>query len=100
MNQLFTAVIMLVAIAFGGSAVAQSICSTHASMRMNLDMRYGETRRGVGMAGQASAFEIWASDEKPYTWTILKVYPSGQACIAASGEGWRTDPPVVPGAPV
>ncbi len=90
---------MLVAFALGGPAVAQQACGTHASMIAQLDLRYGETRHGIGLSGPQSAFEVWVSDETG-TWTILKVYPSGQACLMASGEGWKTDPPVVPGDPV
>ena len=99
MNKLLSlAAAMLVAFAVGGPAVAQSNCGTHATITMNLDMQYGESRHGIGLSGPGSAFEIWANDETG-SWTILKVYPSGQACWMASGEGWEVDPPVPPGKP-
>ncbi len=97
--KLLLTVAMLVALAFGGGAVAQQTCGTHASMIAQLNLKYGETRHGIGLSGLLSAFEVWVSDETG-TWTILKVFPSGQACMMASGEGWQTDPPVVPGDPV
>ncbi len=90
---------MLVAFAFGGPAVAQGTCGTHANMMAQLDMKYGETRRGAGLSGPQSIFEMWASSEGERTWTILQVYPSGMACVRASGNDWETDPPVVPGDP-
>ena len=82
-----------------GLTVAQTFCGSHASMIARLDMQYGESRRGSGLSGPQSGFEIWASDEPPFTWTILKVYPSGLSCLMASGNGWQSDPPVAPGAP-
>ncbi len=84
----------------GAPAAAQGNCGTHATMIASLDQKYGEVRLGAGLSGPQSVFEIWASDEPPYTWTILKVYPSGKACLMASGEGWLTGPPVAPGDPV
>ncbi len=95
MKKLLTAVAMLVAL--GGPAVAQGTCGIYASMIVQLDMKYGETRWGAGMSGPQVVFELWASVESPYTWTLLKVYPSGQACIMAVGDNWQVDPPVVPG---
>ena len=92
------AAIVMAAVTFGGSAVAQSNCGIHANIIMTLDMQYGESRHGIGLSGPGSAFEIWANDETG-SWTILKVYPSGQACMMASGEGWTVDPPVPPGKP-
>ena len=90
---------ILVALAFGGSAVAQQTCGIYASMIASLNLKYGESRRGAGLSGPQSIFEIWASAEPPFTWTILKVYPSGKACLMASGKGWQTDPPVAPDNP-
>ena len=80
-------------------AQAQMACDTRDYVITKLGEKYGETRRGVGLSGPASVFEIWASDEKPYTWTILKVFPSGKACLMSSGKGWQADPPVAPGDP-
>ena len=88
---------MLVALAFGGSASAQHTCGTHASMIMKLDMRYGETRLGIGK-GRKNLFEMWANIETG-SWTILEVFSSGMACVRALGEGWTVDPPVLPGKP-
>ena len=96
MKQLLTAVAMLVA--FGGPAVAQSTCGTHAGMTMRLDMQYGEVRHGIGR-GVSNLFELWVSEETG-TWTFLEVFPSGMACLRAAGEKWTVDPPAVPGNPI
>ncbi len=94
--KLLIMVAMLAGLAFGGGAAAQTTCGTHASMIASLDLKYSETRRGFGLSGPTMAFEVWASDETG-TWTILKVYTSGMACLMASGKYWQTDPPVAPG---
>ncbi len=98
MKQLLTAVAMLVALAFGGSAVAQSTCGPHASMINQLDMKYSEVRLGIG-SGRTTLFEMWANTETG-SWTILEVFSSGMACVRAAGKNWQTDALVVPGSPV
>ncbi len=84
---------------YGTPVGAQMACGSHASMMAQLDMKYGEVRRGWGLAGPTAIFEMWASDVPPYSWTILKVYPSGWACVVAVGDGWEANPPVAPGDP-
>ncbi len=84
---------------YGAPAAAQMACGTHASMIASLDLKFGETRRGFGLSGPKLIFEVWASDETG-TWTILQVYPSGTACLMASGKYWQTAPPVAPGEPL
>ncbi len=84
---------------YGAPAAAQMACGTRDSVVEKLGEKYGETRRGGGLAGPTMVFEIWASGEPPYTWTILKITPNGWTCIMAVGDGWYDDPPVEPGAP-
>ena len=88
---------ILVALAFGGPAVAQLGCGTHAGITMRLNMQYDEVRLGMGKS-VLNIFEMWASAETG-TWTLLEVFPSGMACVRAVGEGWTVDPPVQLGAP-
>ena len=89
---------ILVALAFGGPAVAQQGCGTYAGMIAQLDMKYGEVRLGSGRS-PSKIFELWVSEETG-TWTILEVFRGGMACMRAAGENWTVDPPVPPGAPV
>ncbi len=46
--------------------------------------RYGETVRSMGLAANASIFEVFASDETG-SWTITMTTPDGQTCLMASG---------------
>ncbi len=84
----------------GAPVAAQMACGKRDFVVEKLSEKYGETRRGGGLAGPTAIFEIWASDKPPYTWTILSTTPNGWACIMAVGDGWQDDPPVTPKVPV
>jgi hypothetical protein len=75
------------------AAHAQSSCGDRTAMVEQLSRTYGETRKGAGLVGQTALFEVWASDATG-SWTILKTYPNGTACLVAAGENWRADAPV------
>ncbi len=72
------------------AAQAQMACGTRDSVVETLGEKYGETRRGAGLAGPAAIFEIWAS-EATGTWTILMTTPNGLTCVMAVGDGWHDD---------
>ncbi len=80
--------ILLVILLAPAIAQAQMACGTRDTVVEKLGEKYGETRRGVGLAGPTAIFEIWAS-EATGTWTILKTTPNGQTCIMAVGDNWR-----------
>ncbi len=93
--------VVLIAL-YGAPAAAQMACGTRDSVVEKLGDKYGEVRRGGGLAGPTAIFEIWASDKPPFTWTILKITPNKWARIMAVGDGWHDDtgdPPVPPGDP-
>ncbi len=99
---LTTSVLILGMAAIGPlDAQAQMACGTRDSVVAKLGEKYGEVRRGGGLAGPAAIFEIWAS-EATGTWTILKTTPDGLTCVMAVGEGWHDDAaePVPVGDPV
>jgi len=95
------------ALIFGMAAIgppdaqAQMACGTRDSVVAKLGDKYGEVRRGGGLAGSTAIFEIWAS-EATGSWTILKTTPDGKTCIMAVGEGWQDDAgePTPTGSPV
>ena len=84
-----------VSLLFATFAQAQMVCGTRDAIVAQLGEKYGETRRGGGLAGATAIFEIWASDKPPYTWTILKTTPDGFTCVMAVGDGWQDDAPVI-----
>ncbi len=66
------------------------VCGARDSVVAALGEKYGEIRRGGGLAGPTAIFEIWAS-EATGTWTILKISPDGMTCIMAAGDVWQDD---------
>jgi hypothetical protein len=87
-------------IAFHGApADAQRLCGPYDSHVRQLQTKYGETRRGQGLRG-STILEVWASDEPPYTWTILEVYPGGKCCVRAVGDNWQDGAQEPPGEPI
>ena len=90
MTRWLTIPLALLVVLHGAPAAAQMACGSHASLIAQLDMKYGEVRLGWGLAGSSVIIEVWVSEETG-TWTILEVYPSGIACVGATGDGWQTD---------
>ncbi len=85
------AAMLIAAMWFASAAQAQMACGTRDSVVEKLKGKYGEVRRGGGLAGPTAIFEIWASDKPPHTWTILKTTPNGWTCIMAVGDNWQDD---------
>ncbi len=99
---LTTSILILGMAAIGPpDAQAQMACGTRDSVVAKLGDKYGEVRRGGGLAGPTAIFEIWAS-EATGTWTILKTMPDGMSCVMAVGDGWHDDAgePILAGDPV
>jgi len=79
---------------FGGVILATQIafsapqCDARDRVTALLSDRYGETRRAIGLAGQAAVMELYASDTTG-TWTIALTLPDGLMCLMASGAGFE-----------
>ena len=74
---------------YGASAGAQGICGKRAMMVEKLVNKYHETQMGIGLGqGDSRLIEIWANCDTE-TWTILKTYPNGTACLMAAGDNWH-----------
>ena len=79
---------------FGGVILATQIafsapqCDTRDRVTALLAERYGETRRALGLAGEAAVMELFASDASG-TWTITVTLPDGQTCLMASGSDFQ-----------
>jgi hypothetical protein len=78
---------------------AQMLCGKRTDIVRQLDEKYGETRRSMGLAGGRGVVELYASDETG-SWTILLTTPQGNACMMASGEAFQIEPVKVVGNPV
>ena len=102
-KRILTTSVLILGLAAVGTpdARAQMACGTRDAVVAKLGDRYGEVRRGGGLAGPTAVYEIWAS-EATGTWTILKTMPNGISCVMAVGEGWQDDAdrPTPAGSPV
>jgi hypothetical protein len=63
-------------------------CDTRDRVTALLADKYGETRRGIGIAGDNAVMELYAADATG-TWTITVTLPDGQMCLMASGVGYE-----------
>lgn len=99
MNQTMLAL----SLGFGGVILATQIahanpqCGPHEVVTALLAERYGETRRALGLAGEAAVMELFASDTTG-TWTITVTTPDGQMCLMASGAGYEALTDTLPAA--
>jgi hypothetical protein len=79
---------------FGGVILATQIansapqCDSREAVTALLADRYGETRRAIGLAGEAAVMEFFAADGTG-TWTITFTLPDGRMCLMASGAGFE-----------
>ncbi len=77
----------LLAALHGAPAGAQGTCGDRNEMARRLVDQYGETLMGAGLGGP-TLLEVWANCETG-TWTILKTYTTGTACVMAAGTNWH-----------
>jgi hypothetical protein len=79
---------------FGGVILATQIahsnpqCDSREAVTALLSDRYGETRRALGLAGEAAVMEVFASDTTG-TWSITMTLPDGRMCLMASGAAYE-----------
>lgn len=71
-------------------------CGARQSMADTLINTYGENQIGVGIGKDQLLYEFWANEETG-TWTILKTYTNGRACVAVVGDDFVPIGPSVPG---
>jgi hypothetical protein len=73
----------------GHAAFSQTArCAPRDTVTGSLADTYGETRRGIDLAGQGAVMEVYAADATG-TWTILMTLPNGMSCMIASGQGYE-----------
>ena len=79
-----------IAISAAPVAQAQSVCGKREAIIAQLEKKYGETRRSVGIQRGRGVVEIYASQETG-SWTILVTDPRGMSCLMAAGEAFETE---------
>ena len=74
----------------GGTASAQAICGKRDDIVAQLEKKYGETRRSVGVQEGRGVVEVYASSSTG-SWTILITNPRGMSCLMAAGEAFEIE---------
>ena len=64
-------------------------CDSRETVTALLADRYDETRRAIGIAGEAAVMELFAA-ETTGTWSITMTLPDGRMCLMASGSIYET----------
>ncbi|MEM7488275.1 MAG: hypothetical protein AAF390_04030 [Pseudomonadota bacterium] len=63
-------------------------CGPRAAVVERLSVKFGETRRGIGLGTGNRIVEVFASDATG-TWTVAVTLPNGRMCLIASGQSWE-----------
>ncbi len=85
------------AVMFAGTATAQPLmCTDRPALLKELNGKYHEQRRGLGIAaGDRGAMEMYVSEKG--TWTLVMTLTDGKSCIVAAGHSWQSLPKVALG---
>ena len=63
-------------------------CGPRDAIIAELQGRYGESVRNMGLDQNNAIVEVYASDATG-TWTIVVTTAAGMSCLVAAGEGWE-----------
>ena len=69
-------------------AHAGQSCGARNEVIERLGVKYGETRRGLGLGAKNRVVEVFASEDTG-SWTITVTLPDGRMCLVASGQSWE-----------
>jgi hypothetical protein len=63
-------------------------CADHAAVIERLAENYGESRQSIGLSGNNSMIEVFASMDTG-SWTITITQPGGLTCLVAAGQSFQ-----------
>ena len=72
-----------------GLGHAQAPCAAHQTVVDQLASQFGEARRSMGLAANATVMELYASLETG-TWTMTVTLANGMTCLVAAGDNFET----------
>jgi len=94
MPKLFSCVASCSLAAIGISATVATAnpnrCTTHTALVERLADVYGERRQAIGLAGDNTVVEVYASDESG-SWSITITQPGGPTCLVAAGQNFQLE---------
>lgn len=77
------------------TSAAASNCAPRDAVVARLASEYGESRQSMGLGGNNSVIEVFAS-EKTGTWSITVTSPHGVTCLVASGQAYEPLSDILP----
>ncbi len=79
-------------IAASANGAAQQVpCKQRHDVLGHLAQKYQELPVAVGVTNRGGLVEVLSTGDGK-TWTIIISSPDGEACMIATGEGWRALP--------
>jgi hypothetical protein len=75
-------------IAFSSAQAADPVCGAVDKVLSSLEEKFNERTIEYGKT-EAGPLITLLSSEGGKTWTILVVFPNGNACLLATGKGWK-----------
>lgn len=92
----FAAALIAALVSASADAGAQQApCNQRDDVLGHLAQKYRELPVAVGVTNRGGLVEVLSTGDGK-TWTIIISSPDGQACMVASGEGWRALPQTDP----
>jgi hypothetical protein len=79
-------------------AQQQLQCADYLQMAKELQAKYRESRIAFGLDSSKQAIAVFAAADGS-TWTILRIQPTGLACVMSAGDGWQVVEAPPPGDP-
>ncbi|MDJ0951628.1 MAG: hypothetical protein QNJ94_22185 [Alphaproteobacteria bacterium] len=80
----------LIAVLVAAPAMASGVCADRARLAQQLERKYKETPRAIGLSSEGRVVEVFASESG--SWTMIVTYPNGISCAIDSGEAWERLP--------
>lgn len=82
------AFIALVLLSSAAEAQSPQQCGQREKILEILEVKYGETRRSIGLTAQGAVVETFASEDTG-TWTVSVTFPQGRMCLIATGQAFE-----------
>jgi len=76
------------------ATAAPNRCAPHTSVVQRLADVYGERRQAIGLAGDDTVIEVYASDESG-SWSITITRPGGPTCLVAAGQNFQLEDAII-----
>jgi hypothetical protein len=88
----FASLLLSAPLVFPANAATTIPCGKRVDIIKMLSNKFSEEPRAIGIDGNSTLVEIFAS--KAGTWTIVVTRPNGSSCVVGAGDSWEEMPPM------